>query len=380
MFRRAATRKYSTKRQEKVDKAESYGEYANSYRYNANHKNRRESHLEADMKKLINDPRKVALEAIEGLALAFPQYVRKVNGHLAVVRKEAPISGKVTILTGGGSGHEPMFASYVGRGMADASVAGNVFTSPPPPPIYETSMLAEGGAGVLFIYGNYSGDVLNFEIAAEMLQQEKISVTTVRVSDDVASAPPERKVERRGIAGDLFVIKVAGARTEEGGTLREVAAAAEKANENTRSMGVALSSCIIPASGRPIFDLPENEMEVGMGLHGEPGVQRGPMLTADEVAAEIVRRILADLPAKPGDELAVLVNGLGATPLSELFIVFRAVSRLLEDAGLLAVRSYVGNYASSLDMAGCSVTLMRLDPELKRLLLAPAECPALVQV
>jgi dihydroxyacetone kinase-like protein len=232
----------------------------------------------------------------------------------------------------------------------------------------------------LFVYGNYSGDVLNFEIAAEMLQDDNISVATVRVADDVASAPPERKGERRGIAGDLFVIKVAGARAEEGGTLQEVAAAAEKANENTRSMGVALSSCIIPASGRPIFDLPENEMEVGMGLHGEPGVQRGPMLTADEVAAEIVRRILADLPAKSGDELAVLVNGLGATPLSELFIVFRAVSRLMEDAGLSAVRSYVGNYASSLDMAGCSVTLMRLDPELKRLLLAPAECPALVQV
>jgi dihydroxyacetone kinase-like protein len=176
------------------------------------------------------------------------------------------------------------------------------------------------------------------------------------------------------------VIKVAGARAEEGGTLQEVAAAAEKANENTRSMGVALTSCIIPASGRPIFDLPENEMEVGMGLHGEPGVQRGPILTADELAAEILSRILADLPYRSGGEVAVLVNGLGATPLLELFIVFRAVSRLLKDAGLLAVGSYVGNYASSLDMAGCSVTLMRLDPELKRLLLAPAECPALVQV
>ena len=329
------------------------------------------------MKKLINDPRKVALEAIEGLALAFPQYLRMVNGRQAVVRTEAPIPGKVTVLTGGGSGHEPMFAGYVGRGMADASVAGNVFASPPPPPIYETAKLAHGGAGVLFIYGNYSGDILNFEIAAEMLQDDNISVATVRVADDVASAPPERKGERRGIAGDLFVIKVAGARAEEGGTLQEVAAAAEKANENTRSMGVALSSCIIPASGRPIFDLPENEMEVGMGLHGEPGVQRGPILTADELAAEILSRILADLPYRSGDEVAVLVNGLGATPLSELFIVFRAVSQLLKDAGLLAVRSYVGNYASSFDMAGCSVTLMRLDPELKRLLLAPAECPAL---
>ncbi len=332
------------------------------------------------MKKLINDPRKVALEAIEGLALAFPQYLRMVNGRQAVVRTAAPIPGKVTVVTGGGSGHEPMFAGYVGRGMADASVAGNVFASPPPPPIYETAELAHGGAGVLFIYGNYSGDILNFEIAAEMLQDDNISVATVRVADDVASAPPERKAERRGIAGDLFVIKVAGARAEEGGTLQEVAAAAEKANDNTRSMGVALSSCVIPASGRPIFDLPENEMEVGMGLHGEPGVQRGPILTADELAAEILSLILVDLPYRSGDEVAVLVNGLGATPLSELFIVFRSVSQLLKDAGPLAVRSYVGNYASSLDMAGCSVTLMRLDPELKRLLLAPAECPALVQV
>jgi len=332
------------------------------------------------MKKLINEPRKVALEAIEGLVLAFPQYLRKVNGHLAVVRKEAPISGKVTVLTGGGSGHEPMFAGYVGRGMADASVAGNVFTSPPPPPIYETAKLAHGGAGVLFIYGNYSGDVLNFDMAAEMLQQEGVFVATVRVSDDVASAPPERKGERRGIAGDLFVIKVAGARAEEGGTLREVTSSAERANENCRSMGVALSSCIIPASGRPIFHLSENEIEIGMGLHGEPGVQRGPMRSADEIAAEIVHRLLADLSAKAVDEFAVLVNGLGASPLSELFIVFRAVSRTLKDAGLSAVRSYVGNYASSLDMAGCSVTFMRLDAELRRLLLAPAECPALVQV
>jgi dihydroxyacetone kinase-like protein len=331
------------------------------------------------LKKLINDPNEVAQEAIEGLALAFPQYIRKLAGHQAVVRREAPVLGKVTILTGGGSGHEPMFAGYVGRGMADASVAGNVFASPPPPPICATAKASHGGAGVLFIYGNYSGDVLNFDVAADMLQSE-IPVATVRVSDDVASGAPDRRAERRGIAGDLFVIKVAGARAEERASLEEVAAAAEKANENTRTMGVALSSCVIPASGTPIFELPEEEMEIGMGLHGEPGVQRGPMLPADQLAGEIVHRILADLPNEPGDEFAVLVNGLGATPLSELFIVFRAVSRQLKEAGFLVVRSYVGNYASSLDMAGCSITLMRLDSELKRLLLAPAECPALVQV
>ena len=332
------------------------------------------------MKKLTNDPNHVAGEALEGLALAFPQYLRKLNGHQVVLRRDAPVSGKTTILTGGGSGHEPMFAGFVGRGMADVSVAGNIFASPPPLPIREGARAAHGGAGVLFLYGNYSGDILNFDMAAEMLQEDGIPVMTVRVTDDVASAPPNQKTDRRGIAGDLFVIKVAGACAEEGASLKEVAAAAEKANEHTRTMGVALSSCIIPASGRPIFELPEQEMEIGMGLHGEPGVQRGPMIAADQLAADMLQRILADRPAQPGDEFAVLVNGLGTTPLSELFIVFRAVSRWMREAGFQIERSYVGDYASSLDMAGCSVTLMQLDSELKRWLLAPAECPALVQV
>jgi dihydroxyacetone kinase-like protein len=332
------------------------------------------------MKKLINDPNTVALEAVEGLALAYPQYIRKLGGIQAVVRRDAPISGKVAVLTGGGSGHEPMFLGFVGRGMADASVTGSIFASPPPPPIYQTAKAVHGGAGVLFLYGNYSGDVLNFDIAAEMLEAEGISVATLRINDDVASAPPDRASERRGIAGDLFVIKVAGARAEERVGLREVTCATEKANENTRSMGVALSSCVIPASGQPIFELSEQEMEIGMGLHGEPGVQRTGMLRADGVAAEIVRRILADLPTRAGDEVAVLVNGLGATPLSELFIMFRAVSRLLTEAGLKIGRTWVGNYATSLEMAGCSISIMRLDSELKRLLLAAAETPGLVQV
>jgi dihydroxyacetone kinase len=202
----------------------------------------------------------------------------------------------------------------------------------------------------------------------------------VRTTDDVAAAPPERKEERRGIAGNLFVIKVASARAEERASLQEVAATAAKANENTRSIGIALSSCIIPASGRLIFEITAEDMEIGMGLHGEPGVERGAMVAADELAANLVRRLLAEQVAKPGDEVAVLVNGLGATPLAELFIMFRAVDRLLKDAGVSICRAYVGNYATSLDMAGCSVSLMRLDAELKRLLLAPAESPVLVQV
>jgi len=331
------------------------------------------------VKKLINDPYAVAVQTIEGLTLAYPQYLRQLDGLTAVVRRDAPVAGKVAILSGGGSGHDPMFAGFVGRGLADGSVAGNIFTSPPPQPIYQTAKAIHGGAGILFLYGNYAGDVLNFDMAAEMLGRERIAVSTVRISDDVASAPPERRGDRRGIAGDFFVIKVAAARAEENADLNEVTAAAQEANDNTRSMGVALTSCVIPASGRTIFEISDQDMEIGMGLHGEPGVQRGALLPADEVAAEMVRRIMADLAARSGEEVAVLVNGLGATPLGELFIIFRAVSQLILKAGLSVCRSYVGNYATSLDMAGCSITIMRLDSELKRLLLAPAESPAFVQ-
>ena len=332
------------------------------------------------MKKLLNNPDNVALEAVQGLALAYPQYVRQLAGLQAVVRCQAPTAGKVAVLTGGGSGHEPMFLGYVGPGMADASVAGNVFASPPPKPIYETAKAVHGGAGVLFLYGNYSGDVMNFDMAAEMLKVDGIPVLTVRVADDLASAPLESLEERRGIAGDLFVIKVTSARAEEGASLEEVGLAAERANKNTRSIGVALSSCIIPASGRPIFEIGENEIEVGMGVHGEPGVSRQTLPTAARLAADMVHRLLADLRPRDGDEVAVLVNGLGATPLSELFVMYHSIHPLLTGAGLQIFRSYVGNYVSSLDMAGCSITLMRLDSDLKRLLLAPADSPAFVQV
>ena len=332
------------------------------------------------MKKLINDPNQVARETIEGLALAYPQYLRQVEGIQAVARRDAPVAGHVAVLTGGGSGHEPMFAGFVGRGMAHGSVAGNIFASPPPAPIVATAKAIHAGAGVLFLYGNYSGDVLNFDMAAEMLEAEGIQVKTVRITDDVASAPPDRKEERRGIAGDFFVIKAAGARADEGAALDEVTAAAEEANDNTRTIGIALSSCIIPASGRPIFEISEQDMELGMGLHGEPGIQRGPMKTADEIGCQIVKRILEDLPFSRGAEAAVMVNGLGATPVAELLIVFRTVQQALCEAGISIARTFVGNFATSLEMSGCSVTLVRLTPLLKRLLLAPAESPAWVQV
>lgn len=332
------------------------------------------------MKKLINDPNAVAAETIEGLALAYPHILKKLDGIQAVARNDAPVRGKVAVLTGGGSGHEPLFAGYVGRGLPDASVAGNIFASPPPIPIMSAAQQVHSGRGVLLLYGNYSGDILNFDVAAEELMADGIEVVTVRISDDVASAPRERRQERRGVAGDIFVVKVAGAAAEELLDLQAVAAAAEKANERTSSMGVALTSCIIPASGKPIFQIGDDEMELGMGLHGEPGVERGRLRPASEVAEFLVSRILADLKIASGDEVAVLVNGLGSTPMGELLIIFRSVHRLLEDAGISIFRTYVGNYSASLDMAGCSVSLMHLDSDLKRWLMAPCEGPGLVQV
>ena len=332
------------------------------------------------MKKIINDPNQVARETIEGMALAYPQYIRQLPGLQAVVRRDAPVQGKVAVLTGGGSGHEPMFGGFVGPGLADGSVAGNVFTSPPPDPIVSTAKAIHGGAGVLFLYGNYSGDVLNFDMAAEILGSDGIRVETVRVADDVASAPPARREERRGIAGDFFVIKAAAARAEEGADLKAVCAAAQEANDNTRSMGIALSSCIIPASGKPIFEISDADMELGMGLHGEPGIRRGQMLSADEIVRQMLDRILEDHAMPAGSEVGVLVNGLGATPLAELFIIYRRVHGLLSDAGISVCRAFVGNFATSLEMAGCSITLLRLTPVLKRLLIAPASSPAFVQV
>lgn len=327
------------------------------------------------MKKLINSPDDVALETMEGFAAAFPQAVRMLEGVRAIVRRDAPVQDKVAVVTGGGSGHEPMWWGYVGLGLPDASVIGNIFAAPPPGAIYQTAKAVESGRGVLFVYGNYSGDVLNFDAATEMLQAENMPVAFVRTSDDVASAPPDRKDERRGVAGSLFTLKIAAACAAEGVDLDRVAATANKANLATHSMALALNSCTIPASGQPIFHLAEDQVAIGMGGHGEPGIYEGPMRSADELAQLMVSKLLADQAATAGDEVAVLVNGMGATPLGELLIMYRAVSQLLGRANIAICRSYVGNYSTTLDMAGCSVSLMRLDAELKRLLLAPADSP-----
>jgi dihydroxyacetone kinase-like protein len=331
------------------------------------------------MKKFINDPYAVVDEMLDGFIRAHGRLIRPAADPRGIVRRDAPVQGKVAVLIGGGSGHEPMFTFYVGRGMADGSVAGNVFASPPPDPILQVTRTIHSGQGVLYLYGNYAGDVMNFDMAAEMAETESIAVKTVRISDDVTSAPKGQEQDRRGVAGDLLAIKVAGAAAEEMRDLESVARAASHCVANLRSIGCALSSCIIPASGKPIFQIGDDEMEIGMGLHGEPGITRAKLKSADEIAAEIVQRIIDDLPFQRGDEVAVLVNGLGATTDMELYILFRRASQILADHGISIYRSYVGQYAISQEMAGASISLLRLDADLKRWIDAPAETPAFVQ-
>jgi dihydroxyacetone kinase len=329
-------------------------------------------------KKLINAPEDIITEAIEGMVSAHPHLLR-VEGATgrAVVAVDGPRDGKVGVVIGGGSGHEPAFAGYVGRGLADAAAVGNVFASPSPEQILDATRAADGGAGVLYLYGNYTGDVMNFDMAAEEAAGQGIECRSVAVADDIASAPQERAAERRGIAGDFFVFKVAGAAAEAGGDLDAVERAARRAMANTRSMGVALTPCSMPQTGKPNFEIGAGEMEIGMGLHGEPGMRRGEMASADAVVDELMAPILSEMAFKPGDEVAVLVNGLGATGLLELYILHRRVAAVLAEAGVRIHYSWVGEYATSLEMAGASVTLMKLDAELKTLLDAPCRTAAL---
>ncbi len=331
------------------------------------------------MKKLINDPYAVVDEMLEGFVGAHPRHVKLVHPR-GVVRAAGPKPGKVGVLIGGGSGHEPAFLGYVGEGGADGVAVGNVFASPSPDPILAVTRAINGGAGVLYSYGNYQGDIMNFGMAAELAGMEGISVETVLVTDDVASSSTAEVARRRGIAGDFFVFKIASAKAESMASLAEVRAAAEKANACTRTMGVALSSCTVPAAGKPIFAMGEDEMEIGLGIHGEPGARRGKIEPADAVVEAMVSRVVEDLPFTSGDEVAVLVNGLGATPVEELYLVYRRVWELLKDQGITVYRPYVGEYATSLEMAGASITLMKMNDELKRLLDAPAESPFFVQL
>lgn len=313
---------------------------------------------------------------LEGLVLAYPNELKLLEGTSVIVRQDAPVQNKVGVISGGGSGHEPAHAGYVGKGMLDAAVCGEVFTSPTPDQIFEAIKAVNSGKGVFLVIKNYTGDVMNFEMAAELAEAEGIPVESVIVNDDVAVEDSTYTTGRRGIAGTVFVHKIAGAKAEQGASLAEIKAVAEKVVNNVRSMGMALTPCTVPAAGKPGFELGENEMEVGIGIHGEPGIERKPIATADEIAETLTSHILEDMEFKENDEVAVMINGMGATPEMELFIVNRKVQQLLKEKGINVHETFVGNYMTSLEMAGCSVTLLKLDEELKELLAAPANTPA----
>jgi len=329
-----------------------------------------------DMKKFINDPDDVVREALAGMAAAHPELRVDLDEQI-VVRAGAPKRGKVGLVSGGGSGHEPLHAGFVGPGMLDAACPGEVFTSPVPDQILAATKAVDGGAGIVHIVKNYTGDVMNFQLAAELADDEQIRVETVLVDDDVAVEDSTWTAGRRGTGATLLIEKIAGALAEEGGSLEAVAAVGRLVNERSASFAVALTAGTTPAAGKPGFDLPDDEIEVGVGIHGEPGRSRQPMRPAREVAALIVDAILSAKPVAPDEPVIVLVNGLGGTPLIELYLMFGALSDLLRAAGVHIVRSLVGNYVTSLDMAGVSLTVCRADGELLRLWDAPVDTPGL---
>jgi len=329
------------------------------------------------MKKLINDPKSVVQEAVQGFGLAHAALVTVSEDPIYITRKDAPVAGKVGLVSGGGSGHEPLHAGYVGQGMLDAAVPGAVFTSPTPDQILPATLAVNSGAGVVHIVKNYTGDVLNFETAAELAEAEGVSVRTVLVNDDVAVEDSLYTAGRRGVGGTVLVEKIAGAAAERGDDLDAVAAIGERVNANVRTMGVALSACTVPHAGTPSFDLAEDEIEIGIGIHGEPGRHRIPMETADNITNRLLEPVLADLKISSGDKVLLFVNGMGGTPLSELYIVYRRAVQVLGDAGATVERSLVGNYITALEMQGCSISVLRLDDEMTELWDAPVHTPAL---
>ncbi|WP_306454177.1 dihydroxyacetone kinase subunit DhaK [Neobacillus jeddahensis] len=322
---------------------------------------------------MINNPEQVVEETIEGFLAAYKRSYQKVENVNGIVRRDR--KDKVAIVTGGGSGHEPLFLGLIGEGLADGVTLGNVFAAPPPTNVFEVAKAVDAGKGVLFIYGNYSGDVLNFGMAVELLEMEGITTNTVLVTDDVASAPTERKDERRGIAGDIFVVKIAGAAAEKGLSLEEVTKVTQKANDHTFSIGVALAPGTIPGATELPYTLADDELEVGMGIHGEPGMERTKMMPADALTDKLLEKLLAESNLQSGDEVAVLVNGLGSTTLMELFIVNRRVAKVLEEKGIQAYDMDVNSYCTTQEMAGFSITLLKLDNELKDYYSAPAVSP-----
>jgi dihydroxyacetone kinase-like protein len=329
------------------------------------------------MKKLINEPTTVVADALRGIEAAHPE-LRVDHERKVIYRGDAPVSGKVGLISGGGSGHEPLHGGFVGLGMLDAACPGEVFTSPTPDQMHEATKVVDAGAGVVHIVKNYTGDVMNFEMAAELAAEDAgVKVEAVVTNDDVAVKDSLYTAGRRGVGVTVLVEKICGAAAEEGQDLASVAAIGRKVNESGRSMGMALSSCTVPAAGKPTFELGETEMEIGIGIHGEPGRYREPLGTAAEIAERLVDPIVRDLPYGRGDGVLAFVNGMGGTPLLELYVVFAEVARLLDGHGISIERSLVGPYITSLEMAGCSITLLKLDDELVRLWDAPVRTPAL---
>ncbi|SMG39044.1 dihydroxyacetone kinase subunit DhaK [Agreia pratensis] len=329
------------------------------------------------MKKLINDPRRVVEEAVAGFEAAHGDLVTVSHDPIYIARKNAPRQGKVALVSGGGSGHEPLHGGFVGFGMLDAAVPGPVFTSPTPDPILAATKAVDGGAGVLHIVKNYTGDVLNFETAADLASADGIDVQTVIVDDDVAVKDSLYTAGRRGVAGTVLVEKIAGAAAERGDDLAAVAAIATRVNSVTRSMGVALTPCVVPHAGEPSFTLADDEIEIGIGIHGEPGRERIKIEPADAIVDRILAPIVDDLPFASGDRVLLFVNGLGGTPQVELYIVFRRAAEALAERGITVSRTLVGNFVTSLEMQGMSITVMKLDDELKELWDAPVETAAL---
>lgn len=329
------------------------------------------------MKKFINNVENVENEMLEGMVAAHPEYVKRVEGFDVLVRAEKK-EGKVALISGGGSGHEPTHGGFVGKGMLDAAVAGAVYTSPTPDQVFEGIKAIDAGKGVLMVIKNYTGDVLNFQMAADMAEDEDIEVDYVVTNDDVAVEDSLYTTGRRGVAGTIFVHKIAGAKAEEGASLAEVKAVAEKVIANVRTMGVALLPSTVPAAGTPGFELEDDEIELGIGIHGEPGTHRAKLMPADAIVDHLLEKILADIDYSDS-EVAVMINGGGATPAMELYILNRRVNQVLTEKGIKVVKTYVGNFMTSIDMAGASISVLKLDDEMKALLAAPADTIALRQ-
>jgi dihydroxyacetone kinase-like protein len=329
------------------------------------------------MKKLINAPDAVVSEALDGMALAYPGLIRVNKDPAFIARADAPVRGKVAIVSGGGSGHEPMHGGFVGAGMLDAACPGAVFTSPTPDQMFAATEAVDGGAGVLYIVKNYTGDVMNFDMAADLARDAKIKVESVVINDDVAVKDSLYTAGRRGVATTVLAEKICGAAAEAGLPLGKVADLCRRVNAHGRSMGMALTACTVPHAGKPSFTLAENEMEIGIGIHGEPGRRRVKLEPADRVAEMLMGPILEDLPFHAGDDVLLFVNGMGGTPLIELYVLYRRAHEIAEGHGLNVIRNLVGSYITSLEMAGASITLLRLDGEMVKFWDAPVLTPAL---